>query len=58
MSLPCPNEDLSWVQGALKAKSNRITARDMNTAFDSEEETCSEANATETIVDLEAFFKS
>src|SRR5260221_12003119 len=35
MSLPCPLDDLSWVQVALKAKSKRITARDMDTAFDS-----------------------
>jgi hypothetical protein len=58
MSLPCPADDLSWVQGALKAKSNRITARDMDTAFDSEEETSSQKSGVETVVDLEAFFKS
>ncbi len=58
MSLPCPTEDLSWVQGALKLKSQRITARDMNTAFDSEEETNHQAAATESTIDLEAFLKS
>lgn len=29
VSLPCPKDDLDWVQRALKAKSSRITARDM-----------------------------
>lgn len=28
VSLPCESEDLSWVQGALKAHGTRITARD------------------------------
>lgn len=28
VSLPCPADDLEWVQRALKAKSTRITARD------------------------------
>ena len=28
VSLPCPAEDLSWVEGALKQHSARITARD------------------------------
>ncbi|MHA1559825.1 MAG: hypothetical protein ACTSWI_04035 [Alphaproteobacteria bacterium] len=30
VSLPCPADDLDWVQGALKKHSNRITARDRN----------------------------
>ena len=58
MSLPCPAEDLSWVQNALKSKSKRITARDMETALDSDEEESSRNSASETVVDLEAFFKS
>jgi hypothetical protein len=57
MSLACPVEDLSWVQNALKSKSKRITARDMGTALDSDEES-GRNSATETVVDLEAFFKS
>lgn len=28
ISLPCPADDLAWVQAALKAKGSRITARD------------------------------
>jgi hypothetical protein len=58
ISLPCPADDLSWVRDALKAKSKRITARDMDTAFDVEEETSNQKSAPEAVVDLEAFFKS
>jgi hypothetical protein len=58
MSLPCPAEDLSWVQNALKGKSKRVTARDMETLLDSDEEESSKKSANETVVDLEAFFKS
>lgn len=29
MSLPCPADDLTWVQGALERRSDRITARDL-----------------------------
>jgi hypothetical protein len=58
MSLPCPSEDLSWVKNALKGKSKRVTARDMETFLDSDEEESSKKSATETVVDLEAFFKS
>ena len=58
MSLPCPAEDLSWVSNALKGKSKRVTARDMETILDSDEEESSRRDATEATVDLEAFFKS
>lgn len=58
MSLPCPAEDLSWVSNTLKGKSKRVTARDMETVLDSDEEESSKQGATETTVDLEAFFKS
>ena len=30
MSLPCPPDDLGWVQEALKQKSTRVTARSMD----------------------------
>lgn len=30
ISLPCPKDDLAWVQAALKEKSTRITARDLS----------------------------
>ena len=36
MSLPCPAEDLSWVQAALARASARITARDQEEAALSE----------------------
>lgn len=32
VSLPCPMDDLSWVQGALKKHSTRISARDPDAA--------------------------
>ncbi|MGD9658908.1 MAG: hypothetical protein AB7U61_14955 [Methylocystis sp.] len=42
VSLPCPKDDLEWVQDALKKHSSRITARDMTTAVSDEDG----ANAT------------
>jgi len=35
VSLPCPADDLAWVQGALKKHSTRITARDLSAAVSS-----------------------
>ncbi len=32
VSLPCPADDLAWVQGALNRHSTRISARDLNEA--------------------------
>lgn len=59
MSLPCPADDLAWVKDALKAKSKRVTARDMETTLEQdEEEKSSRKSGAETLVDLEAFFKS
>lgn len=37
VSLPCQKDDLSWVQGALKKYSNRITARDVSTGFSTDD---------------------
>lgn len=37
VSLPCPKDDLDWIQRALKAKSSRITARDMAQKLGEEE---------------------
>ena len=59
LSLPCPEDDLAWVQSALSAKSNRISARDMDTVVkeddaNSDGDTAGSGSA----VDLEAFFKS
>jgi len=55
MSLPCPSEDLSWVQAELAQLSNRITARDMDAKIADDE-----SDASGTIVlklDEEAFFR-
>lgn len=38
VSLPCTVDDLAWVQSALKAKSARITARDVSTGIASDGE--------------------
>jgi hypothetical protein len=56
LSLPCPAEDLGWVQNTLKAKSTRITARDMAEPVEKagEQGTGQVSGA----VDMEAFFKS
>jgi len=57
LSLPCPAEDLAWVQKALKAKSGKITARDMAEPVD-ETEASQSAKDRATSVDMEAFFRS
>jgi hypothetical protein len=59
LSLPCPEDDLAWVQTALSAKSKRISARDMDTLVEEEDANADEdAAASISTVDLEAFFKS
>jgi hypothetical protein len=57
MSLPCPIDDLTWVQDALGKRSNHVTARDMTTTVD-EEKSGSDGTASTDIVDMEAFFRS
>lgn len=57
ISLPCPADDLQWVQNSLKAKSTRISARDMTAPVEDEDDT-GERGASGSSVDLEAFFKS
>ena len=56
MSLPASESDLEWVQAALKEKSTRITARDLNTEVEemSEEST----NSKSVSINREAFFRS
>jgi hypothetical protein len=58
MSLPCPAEDLAWVREALKERSSRIIARDMDE--DVEEEGDSEGRKASAgfEIDTEAFFNS
>jgi hypothetical protein len=58
MSLPCPVDDLSWVQRALSSKSTRISARDMEAAVAEEDEIAKSSASSSEGVDLEAFFKS
>jgi hypothetical protein len=56
MSLPCPLDDLSWVQEALKKRSKRVTARDMMTHLDTEQ--TENDSTTKTVeVDKEAFLR-
>jgi hypothetical protein len=55
MSLPCPEEDLSWVQAALAKKSKRVTARKLGEKLDTDaDEGRSAAAAT---IDKEAFLR-
>lgn len=58
MSLPCSAEDLEWVQGELKKKSTRITAREEDTSVsdDDFESSSSSSNALE--FNREVFLKS
>ena len=56
ISLPCPEEDLAWVQSALAEKSSHISARDMAEPVD--EEVDGGEKRSSATVDLEAFFKS
>jgi hypothetical protein len=57
MSLPCPADDLTWVQNSLKGKATHIFARDMATVVEDEEEDDGR-QSSDSSVDLEAFFKS
>jgi hypothetical protein len=57
VSLPCPSDDLTWVQAALKRTSTRITARDasITTLPEASDETQRAASAP--TIDLEAFLR-
>ena len=57
LSLPCPEEELSWVQEALAAKTKRISARDMDSPVD-DDASAEKSGASEIEMDMEAFFKS
>jgi len=56
MSLPCPKDDLAWVERALRAKSTRITARDMVSTLGESQSSATKAQVF--TVDIEAFLKS
>jgi hypothetical protein len=58
LSLPCPADDLPWVQRALSTRSCRIFARDMQTTVVEEAEKTSSSEASGEGVDLEGFFNS
>ena len=58
LSLPCPEEDLAWVQGALAAKSKRVSARNMESNVEDDDASSARAEGSGSEVDLEAFFKS
>lgn len=57
ISLPCPEDDLAWVQRALKAKSSRITARDMTQKLGEEEASKAAASGGLTL-NVDKFLKS
>lgn len=58
ISLPCPKDDLAWVERALKAKSKRITVRDMTSKFGSESTEDSKKASTDFSFDTSEFLKS
>jgi hypothetical protein len=58
ISLPCAEEDLDWVQRALKGKSSRITARDAKHMLGEESEKAASASTGSMSVDMEGFLKS
>jgi hypothetical protein len=55
MSLPCPEEDLTWVQAALAKKSTRITARKLGEKLDTDAD--EGASGTAATIDTEAFLR-
>lgn len=54
MSLPCPGDDLNWVQSALKKHSKRITARDINATVNDDEVNANDKSAD---INMEAFLR-
>jgi hypothetical protein len=55
MSLPCSEEDLTWIKAALAKQSNRITARKLGEAVEIDER--EERSASSVTIDKEAFFR-
>lgn len=58
VSLPCPKDDLAWVERALKEKSTRITARDMTSKLGSGSDEDSKKVASDYTFDTSEFLKS
>lgn len=57
MSLPCPEEDLKWVQAALAKKSTRITARKRGEKLDTDNGADEGENASAATINKEAFLR-
>ena len=59
MSLPCPRDDLAWVQRALADRSDRITARDWSGRAPSEDEPnpSQKIAANADTIDVDAFLR-
>ena len=56
VSLPVAEEDLAWVQSALKKHSNRIVARNKDTGIEVDQKT--QAAGSVLVLDVEGFMKS
>ena len=57
VSLPCPADDLTWVQGALDQYSARITARDLEERVASDK-SVTRTNAKPLVLDPRGFLRS
>lgn len=57
VSLPCLEEDLAWVRGALERHGSRITARDVATGFETEEPPDS-SNDSQIVLNVKGFLSS
>jgi hypothetical protein len=55
LSLPCPTDDLDWVREELRAKSKRVTARDMEETLG--DEAAAKSARANGEIDLEGFLK-
>lgn len=58
LSLPCAEDDLAWVQRALKTKTTRVTARDMSEKLGASTDDQEEKSPKELNLDVGAFLKS
>lgn len=57
MSLPCPEEDLTWVKAALANKSTRITARKVGEAVGAQSDRGEEQVVASTAINREVFLR-
>jgi hypothetical protein len=55
MSLPCPEEDLTWVRAALAKQSKRVTARKLGEKLDTDADEGGSASAA--TINTEAFLR-